>query len=89
MDLSKLLHGFVKFATWICQICYMDLLNIKVVTWICQSCYLDLSKLLLGFIKVVLCISSPFSVKTKVNFDQDFLACRSFCFELKVLNESK
>ena len=28
MDLSKLVHGFVKVVTWIC----------KVVTWSCQSC---------------------------------------------------
>ena len=53
----KLLLGFVKVVTWICQ--------------------------------VVLCISSPLPIKTKVKFDQDFQACRSFCFELKLLNESK
>ena len=62
MDLSKLLHGFVKFATWFCQICYMDWLNVKVVTWIYQSCNLDLSKLLLGFFKVVTLISQSFSL---------------------------
>ena len=27
--------------------------------------------------------------KNKLKFDQDFKACWSFCFELKVLNESK
>ena len=27
---------------------------VKVATWICQSCYVDLSKLLCGFVKVVL-----------------------------------
>ena len=32
---------------------------------------------------------SPFAKKNKLKFDQDFKACWSFCFELKVLNESK
>ena len=32
---------------------------------------------------------SPFAKKNKQKFDQDFKACWSFCFELKVLNESK
>ena len=31
----------------------------------------------------------PFAKKNKLKFDQDFKACWSFCFELKVLNESK
>ena len=37
-------------------------------------------------VKVVLCISCPLPNKTKLEFDQDFKACWSFCFELKVLN---
>ena len=49
----------------------------------------DLSKLLHGFVRVVLCLSRPLSNKTKLKFDQDFKACWSFCLELKVLNESK
>ena len=58
-----------------------------VVTWICRNCCIDLLRLLLGFVKVVLCISCP--LPNKMKFDQDFKVCRSFCFELKVLNESK
>ena len=43
MDLSKLIHGFVKIDTWTSLSCYMDLSKlldgfVKVVTWICQSC---------------------------------------------------
>ena len=45
--------------------------------------------LLPGFVKVVLCISRPLPNKTKLKFDREFKACWSFCFELKVLNESK
>ena len=51
--------------------------------------HLDLSNLLHGFVNVVLCFSRPLPNKTKLKFDQDFKACWSFCFELKVLNESK
>ena len=60
-----------------------------VVTWICRSCCIDLLRLLLGFVKVVLCISRPLPNKTKMKFDQDFKVCWSFCFELKVSNEKK
>ena len=52
MDLSKLIHGFLKVVTWSSQNLYMDLLNllygyVKVITWICQTCcifFLALSK---------------------------------------------
>ena len=50
---------------------------------------MDLLKLLCGFVQVVLRISWPLSNKTKLKFDQDFKVCWSFCFEPKVLNESK
>ena len=50
---------------------------------------MGLSKLIHGFVKDVLCISCPLPNKTKLKFDQDFKACRSFFFELKVLNELK
>ena len=60
-----------------------------VVTWICQNWYMDSFKLIHGFVKVVLCISRLFPNKTKLKFDQDFKDDWSFCFELKVLNESK
>ena len=49
---------------------------------------MDLLKLYHGFVKVVLCISSPFPHKKKLKFGQDFKFCWSFYFELKVLNES-
>ena len=42
--------------------------------WICQSCYMYFS---------------PFAKQTKLKFEQDFKACWSFFFELKVLNEAK
>ena len=42
---------------------------------------MDLSKFSMFFL--------PFSKKNKLKFDHDFKACWSFCFELKVLNESK
>ena len=51
-------------------------------TWIYLCCHMDLSKLLYdslkllhGFIVVVLCISCPLPIKTKLNIDQDFKAC--------------
>ena len=51
---------------------------------------MHLLKVLREFVKVVLCISRHLPNKTKLRFDQDFKACWSFCFELKVLkNESK
>ena len=49
----------------------------------------DMLKMLHVFVKVVLCISGPLPNKNKLKFDQDFKAWWSFCFELKVLNESK
>ena len=52
LDLSKLLHGFVKIDTWISLS----------VTWICQGCRMDLSKMLHGFIKVVTCICQSCSL---------------------------
>ena len=71
---------------------YMDLSKlingfIWVIIWICKRGYIDLFKLLLGF--VLLCISCPLPNKTKLTLDQVFKACWSFCFEQKVLNESK
>ena len=38
MDFSKLLHGFVKIVTWICQNCHMDYSKllpefVKTYTW--------------------------------------------------------
>ena len=45
-------------------------------TWISLLLYVDFSKLQHG-------------QKNKLKFDQDFKACWSFCFEQKVLNESK
>ena len=45
--------------------------------------------LLHGLVKDFLCFSRLLPKKTKLKFDQDFNACWSFCFELKVLNESK
>ena len=72
MDFSKLLHGlsklthqFLKVFTWIYQI----------YTWISISWNMDLSKLLRGFVKVVLCISLLLPNKTKLKFEQDFKAC--------------
>ena len=76
---SKLLHGFVKVATWICLSS----------SWICKNCYLDLLRFLHGFVKDVLCISRPLPNKTKLKLDQDFSTCWSFCFELKVFNGSR
>ena len=79
MDFSKLSNGFVK-----------------IYTWIFPSWYIDLSKLLHGFVKIVTWIWRSFSMfprllpnKTKVMLDQDFKACWSFYFEIKLLNESK
>ena len=44
-------------------------------TWVCQS--------------LSIYISCPLPNKTKPKFGQDFKACWSFCFELKMLNELK
>ena len=49
---------------------------------------MDLLKLLLGFAKVVLCISRPLQ-KKQAEVWPDFKARWSFCFEVKVANESK
>ena len=78
----------------ICQSCYMDfskLLHgfVKIDTGICLNLYTVFAKLLNGFVKV-LCIPRPLPKnKARDKFDQDFKACWSFCFEQKVLNESK
>ena len=66
------------------------------------SCYINLSKLIHGFLSFSLLhgfvnlsklfylwISRPLPNKTRLKFDQDFKACWSFCFEIKLLNESK
>ena len=59
MDISKLLHGFVRIFTWICQNFYMEFSKlyhgcVSFDTWISLSYYMDLSKLRHGFVKVVL-----------------------------------
>ena len=53
-----------------------------------QNFYMDLLKLLLRFVKVVLCISCPLP-KKQAEVWPSFKACWSFCFKLKVSNESK
>ena len=50
---------------------------------------MDLFKLLHRIVKAVPCIYRPLQNKTKLKFVQDFKAYSSFCFELKVLDESK
>ena len=45
---------------------------------------MDLFKLVRGFVKSCFIFSGPLPNKTKLNFDQDFKDCWSFCFELKV-----
>ena len=87
MDFSKLLLEFVNNGTRISQSCFMGLSKllhgfVKVVTQICQSCYLDLSKLFYVFLAL-------YQPKPKLKFDQELKTCWSFCFEPKVLNESK
>ena len=94
LDISKFLDGFVKIAIWISLNCYMDLSKwihgfVKIDTLIALCSYKDLLKFLCVFFKVVLCISCQLSNKIKLKFDHNFNACLSFCFELKVLNESK
>ena len=39
--------------------------------------------------KFFLCISCPFSNKAQMRFAHGFIACWSFCFKIKLLNESK
>ena len=90
----ELWNGFVKIATWISLSCWMDLSKfihefLYFALLICQSGYMDLLKSLNGFDKVVLCIPRPLPNQIKLKFDQDFKASWSFCFELKVLKESK
>ena len=48
---------------------------VKIDTWTSFGCYMVLSKLIRVFVKVVLCISHPLPIKTKLKFDQDFKAC--------------
>ena len=69
---------------------------VKVLTWTSTG-HMDLPKLIYGFAKVVtwvlskfvLCFSCPLPNKTSLKFDHDLKACWSFCFEMKLLNESK
>ena len=44
--------------------------------------------LLYGFVKIATCISHPLQKKTNLKFDQGFKSW-SFCFELKLLSETK
>ena len=92
--MACLVHESVTHCSFWIMLKFLDLsklinLFLQVVTWICQKIYMDLLKLLLGFVTVLLCISCPLPNKTTLKFDQDFKACWSFCFEQKVLNESK
>ena len=86
MDFLKLLHDLSKLIFLSCYMDFSKLIHgfLWVVMWICQSCYIDLLKLLHGFVRVVLCLSRPLSNKTKLKFDQDFKACWSFWFEIKL-----
>ena len=81
---------FVKIDQWISLICSMDLP--KLIYGF--SCYMDLPNYYMyycfvDFSKFFLCNPSPLPNKIKLKCDQDFKACWSFCFELKVLNELK
>ena len=59
-------------------------------TWISLSCYMDLSNLLHGFAEVVTWVCSMlFSTFAKLIFHQYLKAFLIFCFEIKLLNESK
>ena len=69
-------------VTWNSQNCFVDFC--KSLIHICQN--MDFSKLLHGF---VLCFSRPLPNKTKLKFDQDLKAIWSFCFVIKLMNESK
>ena len=86
--LLLLKFGFVKVVTWICQ--NLTHVFLLIVTWINQNwymdfcCQMDLSKLQHAFVKVVTWICCPL-----LNNNQDLKSYWSFCFELKVLNESK
>ena len=78
---------FVKIDQWISLICSMDLP--KLIYGF--SCYMDLPNYYMyycfvDFSKFFLCNPSPLPNKIKLKCDQDFKACWSFCFELKVLN---
>ena len=51
-----------RFRILLCQSCHMYLSEsihgfLLFVTWICRNCCIDLLRLLLGFVKVVLCIA--------------------------------
>ena len=84
MDFSKLLHGFLKVATWIFLRCYMDLSKLihgflQVVKWICQnwcikvqSRCMDLLKFLHEFLQHR-CISRTLPIKLK--FHQPWVQC--------------
>ena len=87
MDFSQLLLGFVKFDAGICQNWYSYFS--KLLFWICQSFYMDLLKVFHGYDKAVICISQPLPNKTTLKFDQDFKDCWNFCYETKLLIESK
>ena len=54
-----------------------------------QSCHTVFLEVFHWFFKDVLCFSRPLPKETKLKFDQDFKICWSFCFEIKLLNESK
>ena len=76
MDLSMLLHKFVKNDTWISLICYMV-----------QS---KLLKLLYGYVKFILCICSRLLPnKTKLKFDQDFKSFLKIMLRTKVVERVK
>ena len=89
MNLSKLLHVFVKVVVCICQSCCMYLSKllhvfVKVVTCIFQSCHMYLSKLLHVFVIVVTCIcyykyfspcSKPNQSKVWPRFQTGFMLC--------------
>ena len=63
----------------------------KLINGFLYYCCMDLSKLLQGFVEFVMDLSksswyfSPLVKQNHLKFDQDFKACWSFCFELKVL----
>ena len=76
MDLLKMLHIFLAQNQAEVWPRFWIVLN-----WIDS---LDFSKLLYGFVNV----SCPLSNKTRLKFDQEFKAGRSFCLGQKVLIES-
>ena len=93
--------ALVEFGSncWICQSCFIPFSSwlhgfVKIVALIFLSCYMDLSKLLHGFVYVFTrihpsCFMYFLPNKAKLEFNQDFKASWSFCFDLKVLSESK